>query len=200
MLYNILARANILIMEVFIMTSIKRRIASFVAAFAMIGSVTVPSVSKYITNDTAIVANAYTQEGNVNFYVYVAPNTTIYKSYSTGSAQVTKTKDILKSHAIRFASTPNGTWYYLSDRYGWVHSSNTSSTVSGLNKRARLKPGTRIRSSYSTNSSIKASISNYDYYSYITVTNVTTNYKGEMWYYSKYDNGWVRSDCIASWA
>ena len=181
------------------MTSIKRRIASFVAAFAMIGSVAVPSVSKYITNDTAIVANA-DYVGKIDFYVYVGPNTIIYKSYSTSNGQVTKTKDILKSHATYVAATPNGTWYYLSDRYGWVRSESTSSTVSGLNKRARLKPGTRIRSSYSTNSSIKASISNYDYYSYITVTNVTTNYKGEMWYYSKYDKGWVRSDCIASWA
>lgn len=40
------------------MTSIKRRISAFVAAFAMMGAVTVPAAAKYVTNETAITASA----------------------------------------------------------------------------------------------------------------------------------------------
>ena len=40
------------------MTNIKRRVSAFIAAFAMMGAVTVPASAKYVTNESAVTASA----------------------------------------------------------------------------------------------------------------------------------------------
>ncbi|MBR5683008.1 MAG: hypothetical protein IKW96_06985 [Ruminococcus sp.] len=113
------------------MTNIKRRIASFVAAFAMVGAVTVPSVAKYVVNDTAIVAEAAVVakvatvkcdkwvdiKGNTNFRA--EPNT---KSKVVASiAKDTKGKPV---HLISRTKKKQGNyyWYYSEFDKGWVRS------------------------------------------------------------------------------
>ena len=106
------------------MTNIKRRIASFVAAFAMVGAVTIPSVAKYVTNDTAIVADAGTlHQEKVNFWVNIWGNTNFRQSPTTSSRVVASIKNTTKGkpcHLTYVAATTNGTWYYSQYDHGWV--------------------------------------------------------------------------------
>lgn len=107
------------------MTNIKRRIASFVAAFAMVGAVTIPSVAKYVSNDTAIVAEAAYYEGSVNFRVDVKAGTRFRQGPSTSSrvvASVASRTYGKKVYLTRVAATSAGTWYYSKYDKGWVRS------------------------------------------------------------------------------
>ena len=107
------------------MTNIKRRIASFVAAFAMVGVVGVPTVAEKLSADNAITASAAYIEGKVDFWVDVKANTVFRQSSSTNSPVVasvgsrTYNKTV---HLTRVAATRSGIWYYSQYDKGWVHS------------------------------------------------------------------------------
>ena len=104
------------------MTNIKRRIASFVAAFAMVGVVGVPTVAEKLSADNAITASA---AWRVNCWGDVKANTVFRQSASTNSPVVasvgsrTYNKTV---HLTRVAATRSGIWYYSQYDKGWVHS------------------------------------------------------------------------------
>ena len=103
------------------MTNIKRRIASFVAAFAMIGVVGVPTVAEKLSADNAITASAH--EENVNFWVDVKAGTRFRKSPSTSAKVVASVANRTYNktvHLTRVSATSNGTWYYSQYDKGWV--------------------------------------------------------------------------------
>ena len=115
------------------MTSIKRRISAFVAAFAMMGAVTVPAAAKYVTNETAVTASAASE----------------YRIYDFSNDPVrVDVKANTKFKAEPFES---------------------SKTV------ASVKKETTGRKVYLTKGTINEDV---------------------IWYYSKYDKGWIKRDCI----
>ncbi len=105
------------------MTNIKRRIASFVAAFAMVGTVTIPSVAKYVTNDTAIVADAATNK-KIPFWGGIKGNTNIRLNPSTNSAIVASIATATKKKSVYFTKKSKDNkghyWYYSLYDHGWV--------------------------------------------------------------------------------
>ena len=105
------------------MTNIKRRIASFVAAFAMVGAVTIPSVAKYVTNDTAIVADAATNK-SVPFWGDIKANTNIRRNPSTNSAIVASVGARTRGKSIYFTKKSKDNqghyWYFSKYDNGWV--------------------------------------------------------------------------------
>jgi hypothetical protein len=110
-------------MEVFIMTNIKRRIASFVAAFAMVGVVAVPSVANFVTSDTAIVAEAAAKK-SVPFRGDLKPNTNIRRNPSINSAIVASISAGTTGNAVYFTKKSKDNkgynWYYSKYDKGWV--------------------------------------------------------------------------------
>jgi hypothetical protein len=109
-------------MEALIMTNIKRKVASFVAAFAMIGAVTVPSVAKYVTDDTAIVA--YAAAKSVPFKADIKANTCIYRFPSTSSMVVASVSSRTRNKAVYFISRTRDNkgyyWYFSKYDNGWI--------------------------------------------------------------------------------
>lgn len=109
------------------MTNVKRRIASFVAAFAMMGAVTVPSVAKYVVNDTAIVAEAAVATIKVDRWVDIKKNTNFRAKPSTSSDVVASIKNATKNrpvHLIKRTKNKQGGYYWYYSQYdkGWVRS------------------------------------------------------------------------------
>ena len=105
------------------MTNIKRRIASFVVAFAMVGVVGVPTVAEKISADNAITASAAYHEEAVNFWVDVKAGTRFRKTPSTSATVVASVGSRTYNrpvHLTRVAATSNGTWYYSQYDKGWV--------------------------------------------------------------------------------
>ena len=104
------------------MTNIKRKVASFVAAFAMVGVVTVPSAAKYVTDSTAIVA--YAAAKSVPFRADINGNTGIYRYPSTGSLLVASVASRTRNKAVYFISRSRDNrgyyWYFSKYDNGWV--------------------------------------------------------------------------------
>ncbi|EWM52659.1 hypothetical protein [Ruminococcus flavefaciens] len=101
------------------MANLKKTIASLVASAAMLGTVTIPTVSNYVAT-TPIVASAYTiHEESCSVYAKITYYSPFWKSptYSASYAgrNYEKTK---KYHFTRVAVTTEGTWYRTSG--GWV--------------------------------------------------------------------------------
>ena len=105
------------------MTNVKRRIASFVAAFAMMGAVTVPSVAKYVVNDTAIVAEAAVNK-KVPFRGDLKANTNIRLNPSIKSKVVASVKNRTYGKKVYFTNRSKDNqghfWYYSKYDAGWV--------------------------------------------------------------------------------
>ncbi len=123
------------------MTSIKRRISAFLAAFAMIGSVTVPSIANYVTNESAITASAGEYLPyccyNISYKADVKANTKFRQSPYKNSKVVASVKNRTYGKKVHFEkvvcynfpanseySYLNGTWYYSKYDKGWVNSSD----------------------------------------------------------------------------
>ncbi len=109
------------------MTNIKRRIASFVAAFAMVGVVAVPSVANFVTSDTAIVAEAAVATVKCDRKVDLKGNTNIRKSPSTTAkivASIAEDTTGKPVHLIKRTKNKQGGyyWYYSEYDKGWVRS------------------------------------------------------------------------------
>lgn len=119
------------------MTSIKRRISAFVAAFAMMGAVTVPATAKYVTNETAITASA-------------------------ASVVVAKEQYHLDEGPLRRDVKANTKFKAEPDE--------SSKTVASVKK---ATTGNKV---------------------YLTKCYITE--EGIIWYYSKYDKGWVKRDNV----
>jgi hypothetical protein len=111
------------IAEVLIMANIKRRIASFVAAFAMVGAVTIPSVAKYVSNDLAIVADATINKkvpfwGGVKERTYFRLNPSIHSKVVSTVVRWGKKKSV---YFIKKSKDNQGHyWYYSKYDKGWV--------------------------------------------------------------------------------
>lgn len=104
------------------MTNIKRRVASFIAAFAMVGAVTVPSVAKYVTDGTGIVA--YAAAKSVPFRADVRGGTGIYRYPSMGSLRIASVKSRTYNKCVYFIDKrrDNGGyyWYLSKNDNGWI--------------------------------------------------------------------------------
>ena len=123
-------------MEALIMTSIKRRITAFVAAFAMMGAVTVPATAKYVLNESANKVSAeYIPFGNytINYKADVKANTKFRESPSKSSKVVASVKNRTYGKKVHFErcyyinfpknseySYMNCEWYYSKYDKGWV--------------------------------------------------------------------------------
>lgn len=110
------------------MTIIKRRISAFVAAFAMVGAVTVPSSAKYVINETAITASAASEYEIYDFSddpvrVDVKAKTKFkaepFESSKT-VASVKKETTGRKVYLTKGTITEDGIWYYSKYDKGWI--------------------------------------------------------------------------------
>ena len=108
------------------MINIKRKLSSLIAAFALLGVVTVPSVANYVTDETIIIANAADEE-EADIDVYLFGNTVVRKEPSDSSKKVTNNKVLKPCKVTKIAYTDNGDWYYISDYKGWVPADRTTS-------------------------------------------------------------------------
>lgn len=111
------------------MTSIKRRISAFVAAFAMMGTVTIPSAAKYVTNESAITASAASDDSIQGFITpcYLRADVkanTKFRAEPRDNAKVVasvkKRTYNKKVYLTWIAVTDKGGWYYSQYDHGWV--------------------------------------------------------------------------------
>lgn len=124
------------------MTNLKRRLSALLAACAMICTVTVPSVAKYVTDKSAFTASAG------EYIPYCSYNTSLRADVKANT---------------KFRETP----------------SNTSKVVASVKKRTY---GKKV------------------YFEKVVCYNFRADsglsYLNGVWYYSKYDKGWVNSNDI----
>lgn len=123
------------------MTNLKRRFSALIAACAMIGTVTVPSVAKYVTDGTAITASAGEYipycSYNTNLRADVKANTKFRETPSNTSKVVASVKKRTYGKKVYFdkvvcynfrsdsgLSYLNGVWYYSKYDKGWVNSND----------------------------------------------------------------------------
>lgn len=121
------------------MTTIKKRISAFIAAFVMMGAVSAPALSDYVTSKSALTAYADeylpAYSANTNFRVDVKANTKFRESASPKAKVVASTKHTTKDKPVYIVkimyynfpkSSPysylNGTWLYSKYDKGWVNS------------------------------------------------------------------------------
>jgi len=113
------------------MTSIKRRISAFVAAFAMMGAVTVPATAKYVTNETAIEAATASIVVTGEIYHFdasprrhdVKANTKFKAGPSESSETIASVKKATTGEKVRLTEcvlNNEGAWYYSKYDNGWV--------------------------------------------------------------------------------
>ena len=118
-------------MEALIMTSIKRRISAFAAAFAMMGAVTVPATAKYVTNEAATAVSATSKVVSGEVYHFdespfrhdVKANTKFKAEPNESSETVASVKKATTGEKVcitKCALTDEGAWYYSKYDNGWV--------------------------------------------------------------------------------
>ena len=178
------------------MSNIKKRISSFVAAFAMLGTVTVPSIAEYVSNDTVAVAadafglkeGEYLRVESANFYVYGVFNGIIERC-----------------HVIKiYADSKWETRYYLEEKRKWF-TQKDGKLFSDFNKvdmQGFIKKGTKVYQSYSTNSKV---IDNKTYSNgalgWLVFQKMAKDQNGKVWYYMtnynlSHQSGWICSDNV----
>ena len=193
------------------MTSIKRRITAFVAAFAMMGAVTVPATAKYVTNETATSASAASKVVSGEVYHFdkksishdVKANTK-FKAEPNGSsktvASVKKATTGKKVCFIKCCIKDDGIWYYSKYDKGWVNFDNIILGSTGADEiifdspvKADVKANTKFKAQPHANSETVASVKKATTGEKVRLTECVLNNEG-VWYYSKYDNSWVNRD------
>ena len=196
------------------MTSIKRRISAFVAAFAMMVSVTVPATAKYVTNETAIAASA--ASGVVKYELYdfhrkplkldVKANTKFKAEPNESSETVASVKKATTGKKVCFTkcyiSEEGIIWYYSKYDKGWVNRDNIIPGSTGAEEiildypiKADVKANTKFKALPFESSETVASVKKATTGEKVCITKCALTDEG-AWYYSKYDNGWVKRDHI----
>ena len=195
------------------MTSIKRRISAFAAAFAMMGAVTVPATAKYVTNETATSASAASKVVSGEVYHFdesplrhdVKANTKFKAEPNESSETVASVKKATTGNKVCFIKCcikDNGIWYYSKYDKGWVNLDNIILGSTGADEiifnypnRADVKANTKFKAGPSESSKTVASVNEATTGEKVCLTECVVTYEG-AWYYSKYDNGWVKRDQV----
>ena len=120
------------------MTNIKRRVSALIAAFVMMGAVTVPTTAKYVTNKSAITASAGEYIPfccyDISYRADVKAGTKFRESPSNNAKVVASVKKRTYGKKVYFEkmlsynfradsgySHLNGTWLYSTYDKGWVN-------------------------------------------------------------------------------
>jgi hypothetical protein len=202
-------------MEALIMTSIKRRISAFVAAFALMGAVTVPVTAKYVTNETAITASAASEESEVfrceRYHLTEPPirldvkaNTKFKAEPNESSENVASVKKATTGKKVYFTecyiSVEGIIWLYSKYDKGWVNIDDVilepmESLVLHLPEaiRADVKDNTKFKADSFDSSKTVASVKKGTTGKKVYLTMCALTNEG-AWYYSQYDNGWVKRE------
>ena len=194
------------------MTSIKRRISAFVAAFAMMGAVTVPATAKYVTNETAIEAATASIVVTGEIYHFdasprrhdVKANTKFKAEPNDNSETVASVKKATTGSKVSFIkcfiSEEGKIWYYSKYDKGWVNKDNIIPGPTGADEiifdypdKADVKANTKFKAGPSESSETIASVKKATTGEKVRLTECVLNNEG-AWYYSKYDNGWVKRE------
>ncbi|WP_295078980.1 hypothetical protein [Ruminococcus sp.] len=193
------------------MTNIKRRISAFVAAFAMMGAVIVPATARYVTNETVIAAAAASKVVTGEVYHCdesplkrdVMANTKFKAEPHESSktiASVKKATTGKKVYLTKCCINNEGIWYYSKYDKGWVKRDSIIPGPTGAEEiifnspvRADAKANTKFKAVPSGSSKTVASVKKATTGKKLCLTECVLTDEG-AWYYSKYDNGWVKRD------
>ena len=201
-------------MEALIMTSIKRRISAFAAAFAMMGAVTVPATAKYVTNETATAVSAASEVAKRELYNFpedpirldVKANTKFKATPDENSETVASVREATTGNKLYvtdcFISVEGIIWYYSKYDHGWVNRDNVIPGPAGYEviifnspDKADVKANTKFKAEPNENSETVASVGKATTGEKVRFTKCALTDEG-AWYYSKYDNGWVKRDQV----
>ena len=196
------------------MTSIKRRISAFTAAFAMMGAVTVPATAKYVTNEPAITVSAASKVVTIETYdvpgspmrLDVKANTKFKAEPNENSETVASVKKATTRKKVYFTncyiSKEGIIWFYSKYDKGWIKTDNViweSNFAEIINLyypiKADVKANTKFKTEPFERSETVASVKKATTGEKVCITKCALTEEG-AWYYSKYDNGWVKRDHV----
>ena len=193
------------------MSNIKRRIASFVASFAMLGTVTVPSIAEYVSNDTVAVAAEVEPgyEGGIyvkyNKEVYLLLNTTVYKCPNGKTEKIAVISDLGKSFLatkVVIKNKEHGVqekWYWIKwydgkkEYDGFVYESYVRLKLEDVNVKVMFNSQAKMYQSPNTNSKVINTQSIAYKVGTYKISKTAKDHNKVTWFYFKGLNGWVCS-------